>query len=41
MIAKRTEVWRSSFLAQEVTVARWGEHGQPVLLFPTAGVALS
>lgn len=37
MIAKRTEVWRSSFLAQEVTVARWGEDGQPVLLFPTAG----
>ena len=37
MIAKRTEVWRSSFLAQEVTVARWGEDGRPVLLFPTAG----
>lgn len=37
MIAKRTEVWRSSFLAQEVTVARWGEEGRPVLLFPTAG----
>jgi hypothetical protein len=37
VIAKRTEVWRSSFLAQEVAVARWGEDGQPVLLFPTAG----
>ena len=37
MIAKRTEVWRSSFLAQEVAVARWGEDGLPVLLFPTAG----
>lgn len=37
MIPKRTEVWRSSFLAQDVQVARWGEHGAPVLLFPTAG----
>jgi len=37
VIAKRTEVWRSSFLAQEVAVARWGEEGRPVLLFPTAG----
>ncbi len=37
MIAKRAEVWRSSFLAQEVAVARWGEDGRPVLLFPTAG----
>lgn len=37
MIAKRSEVWRSSFLAQEVQVARWGESGPPVLFFPTAG----
>jgi hypothetical protein len=37
VIAKRAEVWRSSFLAQEVAVARWGEDGRPVLLFPTAG----
>ena len=37
MIAKRTEVWRSRYLEQEVTVARWGEDGLPVLLFPTAG----
>jgi esterase/lipase superfamily enzyme len=37
VIAKRTETWRSSYLAQEITVARWGEDGQPVLLFPTAG----
>lgn len=37
MIPKRTEVWRSSYLSQEVTVARWGESGAPVLLFPTAG----
>lgn len=37
MIDKRVEVWRSGFLAQEVTVARWGTSGAPVLLFPTAG----
>ena len=37
MIPKRLEVWRSSFLAQEVRVARWGDAGAPVLLFPTAG----
>jgi esterase/lipase superfamily enzyme len=37
VIAKRSEVWRSSFLSQEIQVARWGERGQPVLLFPTAG----
>lgn len=37
MIAKRREVWRSRFLEEEVTVARWGEAGRPVLLFPTAG----
>ncbi|MGE0641653.1 MAG: esterase family protein [Thermoanaerobaculia bacterium] len=36
-IAKRFETWRSSFLAQDVNVARWGESGVPVLLFPTAG----
>lgn len=37
MIRKRLETWRSSFLAQDVSVARWGASGAPVLLFPTAG----
>ena len=29
--------WRSPRLEREVTVARWGHWGTPVLLFPTAG----
>ena len=29
--------WHSPRLEREVTVARWGHWGQPVLLFPTAG----
>lgn len=29
--------WRSERLEREVTLARWGTYGQPVLLFPTAG----
>jgi len=29
--------WYSSRLGCEVTLARWGEVGQPVLVFPTAG----
>ena len=29
--------WYSSRLGQEITLARWGEVGQPLLLFPTAG----
>jgi len=29
--------WYSSRLREEVTLARWGEVGQPVLVFPTAG----
>ena len=36
-MAKRLEVWRSSFLAQDISVGRWGTRGVPVLLFPTAG----
>ena len=34
-----TEVsrWHSPRLEREVTVARWGHWGEPVLLFPTAG----
>ena len=29
--------WHSARLGQEITLARWGEVGQPVLIFPTAG----
>jgi esterase/lipase superfamily enzyme len=29
--------WRSERLGCETTLARWGEYGQPVLAFPTAG----
>jgi esterase/lipase superfamily enzyme len=29
--------WHSSRLGCETTLARWGEVGQPVLIFPTAG----
>jgi len=29
--------WYSSRLGSEITLARWGETGQPVLVFPTAG----
>jgi esterase/lipase superfamily enzyme len=29
--------WHSPRLDQDVTVARWGEIGTPILLFPTAG----
>jgi esterase/lipase superfamily enzyme len=29
--------WHSSRLGCESTLARWGEYGQPVLVFPTAG----
>jgi len=34
---KATEHWHSERLAQPVTMARWGEIGTPVLIFPTAG----
>ncbi len=29
--------WRSERLEREVTLARWGSFGQPIVLFPTAG----
>ena len=29
--------WRSDRMGREATLARWGHHGQPVLVFPTAG----
>ncbi len=34
---KNVERWYSDRLEQEVTLARWGDFGRPVLLFPTAG----
>ena len=34
---KVTDRWYSDRLGQDITVARWGTYGVPVLLFPTAG----
>lgn len=34
---KLRERWYSSRLQSDVTVARWGHHGKPVIVFPTAG----
>jgi len=34
---KHVTRWYSSRLEQDVTLARWGHWGQPVILFPTAG----
>ncbi len=34
---KTTDRWYSNRLGQDVTVARWGTYGMPVLVFPTAG----
>lgn len=34
---KTTDRWYSDRLEQDITVARWGTYGMPVLLFPTAG----
>jgi esterase/lipase superfamily enzyme len=34
---KTTQRWFSDRLKQEITVARWGAFGQPVLVFPSAG----
>lgn len=34
---KATTRWYSERLREEITLARWGEFGRPVLLFPTAG----
>jgi esterase/lipase superfamily enzyme len=33
---KVTDRWYSDRLGQDITVARWGTYGMPVLLFPTA-----
>lgn len=37
MSFKAVERWHSPCVEREVTLARWGSFGQPVLLFPTAG----
>ncbi len=34
---KVTDRWFSNRLEHDITVARWGTYGAPVLLFPTAG----
>jgi esterase/lipase superfamily enzyme len=34
---KTTDRWHSDRLGQDMTVARWGTYGAPVLLFPSAG----
>ena len=36
-MTKTVSRWHSERLNQEITLARWGHWGQPVLLFPTAG----
>jgi esterase/lipase superfamily enzyme len=37
MAMKVTDRWFSDRLGEDITVARWGSYGSPVLLFPTAG----
>ncbi|HVM18345.1 MAG TPA: hypothetical protein VM307_00125 [Egibacteraceae bacterium] len=36
-MSKGWERWHSDRLGQDVTLARWGSYGRPVLVFPTAG----
>lgn len=36
-VVKLKTSWHSDRLGADVTVARWGHHGRPLLLFPTAG----
>lgn len=36
-MSKATETWTSERLGREITMARWGDVGTPVLVFPTAG----
>lgn len=36
-MTKTVSRWHSDRLHREVSLARWGDYGQPVLLFPTAG----
>jgi esterase/lipase superfamily enzyme len=37
MAEKKVACWHSERLQREVTLARWGNYGRPVLIFPTAG----
>jgi esterase/lipase superfamily enzyme len=37
MTSKLASRWYSERLERDVNVVRWGEHGRPVLVFPTAG----
>ena len=34
---KVTERWHSDRMGQDISLARWGHYGVPVLVFPTAG----
>ena len=36
-MSKVTEVWHSERLGSDINLARWGETGMPLLIFPTAG----
>lgn len=36
-MTKTVSRWRSDRLHRDISLARWGHFGQPVLLFPTAG----
>jgi len=36
-MSKVSTTWRSDRLGRDITLVRWGEVGQPVLVFPTAG----
>ena len=36
-MTKTASKWHSDRLHRDITLARWGDFGQPVLLFPTAG----
>lgn len=36
-MSKESTTWTSDRLEREITLVRWGEVGQPVLIFPTAG----
>src|SRR5262249_58800957 len=36
-VVKTTSRWYSDRVKTEITVARWGSYGRPVLVFPSAG----
>ena len=37
MLEKHLHTWSSPHTKKDMTVARWGHYGRPLLLFPTAG----